>query len=301
MLEAISLRDGGTPDGKIDFGLLAEALVFYGKVHFVSNHAAYAQLLRVIGPYETLELITRGHLAIHVARNQIGVSTEDVGTGRERHDFGYVALAEEDPEEKARSVFAELAGKGTASVPEVRRFSDALHYIKRPGFDLDAVRSSLDQDGSFGPTIVSWLRRLAPQTTPANASIEIWKLGDSRQVGVNFDLAAVAASIKSRHPNAQFEGTAAWLLANYVAILEDSYYAAQLSAEVSTNVLKGRSYRRALSTCTNVRARASRRFNCFKIRSWVIHALLVTQFCLATRSWANLIQVLERRERFRNG
>jgi hypothetical protein len=82
------------------------------------------------------------------------------------------------------------------------------------------------------------LRALAADAMPTDPYIRVWPLGHEFQVGTNIDLARVSQAIGRRIGNPEYKLDMAAMLANFAASHEDVYYAAQLSAEVSTNYLR---------------------------------------------------------------
>src|SRR5258705_14024914 len=73
----------------IDIGFLAEALIFYGKVHVVGARGVVDLLVHGVGANETLELLKRGNLVLHLRPALPSVITLVGGTARERHDVGF--------------------------------------------------------------------------------------------------------------------------------------------------------------------------------------------------------------------
>lgn len=304
MFEAICFRDGATPDGKIDFGLLAEALVFYGQVHFVSNFAGYRELLRVIGPHETLELIRRKQLQIHVGWNQVGVRTLDIATGRERHELAFIALEREaaeshkkaEPEAIAQREFL-IATGGSDSRREAKEFASLLHYIRKPGFDLRPIHETIMDEESFSRTMVAWLRHLAPGVLDIDSKINTWDLAGYIQVAPNFDLKRVAHEIEKR--GIKFDGTTAWLLANYVSAYEDSYFASQLTAEVSASVVRSPLIQIRFEHLWQRASKSLVEISAFEEETLKSGRAIGEALQSAAASWGDLLKVLEQRDRFR--
>ncbi len=193
MFDAICFRDGATPEGGIDLGLLAEALIFYGKVHFISNHAAYDALLSAIGPHQVLELMRGGYLAIHVSPDQVGVITTDGGTSKERHDFGFIKKADLDPLADAKCAFIALAGDTAKN--EAAEFSRRLHVTGEQKLNLDQIRAEIRNSATFESAVVRWLKVIAPQALPDPIHVQTWELGGHVQIATNVDFEAVSNAL----------------------------------------------------------------------------------------------------------
>jgi hypothetical protein len=88
MFEAICIKRQsdftGTP---IDLGFLAEALLFYRRVHLVASADIFKFLVRTCGADVLLELLRSGMLEMTYLENGLGIRTENRGTPSEKHDF----------------------------------------------------------------------------------------------------------------------------------------------------------------------------------------------------------------------
>src|SRR5258706_12682357 len=112
MLSSVAFKDGSRFDGEPDIGGIAEALLFYGQVHFVANNRGYERLLKIISPYPLLNLLESGFLTLHVRDNLLSVLTLDQKTGLERYDYIYTKRVQYDRVEDAKKAFIEHAGSG---------------------------------------------------------------------------------------------------------------------------------------------------------------------------------------------
>ena len=73
MFESVSFARDGIIGGSVDFGQLAEALVFYQEVHFLADQETFAALVRTCGADVVLELCQMGNLKIHYSENTTAV------------------------------------------------------------------------------------------------------------------------------------------------------------------------------------------------------------------------------------
>lgn len=62
MFESISIARDGFVGGPVDFGQLAESLIFYEQVHFLADHETFVSLVRTWGSDVVLELCKMGTL-----------------------------------------------------------------------------------------------------------------------------------------------------------------------------------------------------------------------------------------------
>src|ERR1700722_16168516 len=70
-----------------DFGLLAEALIFYDKVNFIVKPVHLVSLLRVCGHEVLRELFDMSALSLTYLENHAGIRTTNTGTDNEAHRF----------------------------------------------------------------------------------------------------------------------------------------------------------------------------------------------------------------------
>jgi len=110
VFESITIRRLVDTDG-LDFGLLAEALLFYDKVNLVVDSAQLQSLVRVSG-HETLrELFDMEALSLTYLENIFGVRTLNTGTSNEVHDFVLVDSARHHLQNFLPQVLKEAIGK----------------------------------------------------------------------------------------------------------------------------------------------------------------------------------------------
>jgi hypothetical protein len=301
LLEAVCFRDGATRNNKIDFCALAEALVFYGRVHFISNHVGFSSLLKVIGPSETLELIDRKLLHIHVYWADPAVRTLDRNTARERHDFISTSLHAKskdspkiDPREYCRDTYIEVAGASAKA--DANKFVAQLHFPKALRLNLRSIQESA-LEPTFGDTLVAWLRRMAPNSMPSNAKIETWPLAGQIQFGTNFDLTAVTAEIRAQ--GYEFEGTPASLLGHYLEIFEDSYYASELSAEITCSELRAPLMQSRFEHLWQKAQNSESTVLSFDEKTLGAARAVGAAITSGAATWSDLLFVLDKREKFR--
>jgi hypothetical protein len=79
VLERITIRPSEPSVGptSVDLGALAEALIFYGRVHVVLNRNALTTLVEDLGPDLVLRLADAEEVEIDYCNNFTGVYTED--------------------------------------------------------------------------------------------------------------------------------------------------------------------------------------------------------------------------------
>src|SRR5882724_7114335 len=113
-----------TEVGGIDFGLLAESLLFYGHVTLVVTDAQLRSLLRVCGHETVRELFDMQVLSLSFLENGIGVRTFNANTVAQTHDFIVYDMARAHLQNCLPDALEELVGrKGRA-----RRLAERLKH-----------------------------------------------------------------------------------------------------------------------------------------------------------------------------
>ncbi|MGB4117533.1 MAG: hypothetical protein WBK51_13415 [Polaromonas sp.] len=91
MFEYVVLRrsDGGTP---ISAGIIAEALLFYQKVHLIIDRGTLLQLLQQIGVSQLISLTQRSDFSAVYTEEMLATITNSVGSMKV-HDYGAITLS----------------------------------------------------------------------------------------------------------------------------------------------------------------------------------------------------------------
>lgn len=234
MLEAVVFKDGTTPENTTDIGGIAEAMVFYGAVHYVANHRGYQVLLDKIGSYPLLQLMEAGFLRLHVAGSQLSVHTSAQNTGLERYRVIYISRTKYDPIEEAKESFAKFAGSGDHRAA-AHRFVELIHFLKNPqAVDTDAINNALVTGNGIGQEVIASLQHVTPDALPIEPKWKAWMLGGEIQIGTNVDFRRVQKSLSRFDPKAAV--SVAHMIAHYAETYVDAYNAAAFSAEPRTGL-----------------------------------------------------------------
>jgi hypothetical protein len=140
VFESLTIRRLYTADN-LDFGLLAEALVFYEKVNLIVTASQLTSLIRVTG-HETLrELFDMGVLSLTYLENGVGVRTHNSGTTNEVHDYVVFDLATHHLQNILPDLLKELTGKSG----KARRMAERLKpYISPSSYSRSVGEAALE-------------------------------------------------------------------------------------------------------------------------------------------------------------
>jgi hypothetical protein len=123
MLERIVVHEvqTGGPDSPFDFGLLAEAMIFYGHTHLVISRSQVAEVLATFGVDTLAEYLRAGHMTMAYVPNMLAVVSRDG-----LHDLGLVRIS-----------------GGTTAAPQPEGFYDVVERrLRETGADPSWARHS---------------------------------------------------------------------------------------------------------------------------------------------------------------
>lgn len=233
------------PEGtKFDLGLLAESLIFYGKVYLVIPANALPGLIQQIGPDLLLELISEGYFHILYMDKVIGALTKNTGTPFELYEMWIAHTDLMKLEINSQQAFISATGKSGKGRRLSRRFLQHVKIIEYPKEILKNIHWEM-QEGVY---IEEYIRRLIKRnqtSTFANLSQLKYRFieipGRGFQLKTNLNLSAMReAGINT----SELEKPVS-ILAHYGKIVADMSIWAQLNSEVAltprqTDVLSAR-------------------------------------------------------------
>ncbi|MDQ5822782.1 MAG: hypothetical protein M3441_01045 [Chloroflexota bacterium] len=262
MFEAISFREGTSNAllRGLDWGTLAEALIFYDKVHVIlSPSNTLADFLRRFDPYVLANAVEEGHINLTYMENSYAL-LQAMGDGPvwfapgaagiDRWQFDTMmpqVLEEVTGNAKAANDLASRLGRKTA----ISGYDDA-HLMQAMESFTDAERAS--------QAVASLLQFLEPETRLAPGQGVIYRLVSSTydgQQGFNIE-----SNIDfSMLPEQFAPESLAFIL---LAAQQDTYYAAMHSSEVVTEPLMDVVHRSTIQTILQSRGASDAQIEYFQ-------------------------------------
>lgn len=138
MFESICIGRHDFARGPIDFGQLAEALVFYQEVHLISDQEAFKSLVRTCGADVVLELCRMGSLRIHFCENVPAIASPNMSTPLEKYALVTIKVQNVNYLNFATKFFEEYVG------PSGRGFNKTLRGFSKFVIPYEVPRSALD-------------------------------------------------------------------------------------------------------------------------------------------------------------
>jgi hypothetical protein len=194
MFESICVARDGFIGAPVDFGQLAESLIFYQKVHFLADHETFASLVRTLGSDVVLELCEMDALKIHYAENGTGVGTLYESTPLERHGLVTFKGQNQNFLNQATSFFEGYCGpSGKGFRKTLQQFLTVVEPFEYPQSVLQHLQSELMDRGYIHASVRGLLASLAPeyvQPNPLTFDICPESSGDFRvETNIDFSLA----------------------------------------------------------------------------------------------------------------
>jgi hypothetical protein len=218
----------------IDLGFLAEALLFYQRVHIVADGDVLKFLLRTCGTDVLLELLRAGTMTMTYLENGTGIRTHDKNTSKERHDFitwEYRGFALQNV---ALGTLQQLTGKSGKGRRLAQRFLTLIKPVRfLQGASEEAV---LDlQDGEYVRTaIAALLNHFVPEySQPSPLLFDVVRDDAFFRLITNVDFDTVNSFYHSRVPVEQSSLDAPLLLGVLVASREDVRSASEITADLA--------------------------------------------------------------------
>jgi hypothetical protein len=201
MFESICVGRHDFLAGGVDFGRLAEALVFYQRVHFLAEEETFKSLIRTCGADVVLELCRMGSLTIHFAENMPAAATRDIDTPMERHGLVNFKVQNHNFLTQATKFFEEYCGpSGKGFNKTLKQFSRAVQTFEHPKSVLEHVQSDLADRGYVRASVQGLLAALAPEYPQPNPLVFDVTLGSDEhlRVDTNIDFPAANESYHRR-------------------------------------------------------------------------------------------------------
>ena len=304
MFEGICLREGSSfrPAGALlDIGALAEAMLFYQRVHVVGRANVIEHLARTCGVDVLLELVRDGYMSLEYYPDYPVVLTEDQGTPTERYLPTVVRIGHWELQNVLPEVLSKVTGATGRGRRAARRFEPYVKsFIHSPEVE---VHSGLDcRDAPYLQTALDVvLHQLAPEHEhPKPLRIEIQEAGEGRiRLATNINFTAANAPYRKRVPRSNSSLSTAYLLAHIVSLRADLDTAAHFNAELSMTPISGELAKAKLGSILDRAEKSAARIGRFEDLIFDdVHAIREA-INSGERSMGDFLEVLRKSGRFR--
>lgn len=263
MFDALAIRATATFRTRIDLGEIAEAFLFYGKVHLFLSDGELVELIERVGCDTVLALAEHESSRITLLRD--GAATHSIGTpAEETYDFITWQRAKvegqlREPQDIVAEAFFRASQRKGQSRIAAQRFlrSATVSSLGDPLPDQSSVcdRSREDvRDPQYVQfAIAEAVSAVTGELPPPGWRFEVEPVGDRLRVSTNLDFAALTARVHARF-GPDHNLTPALLLDFLHQARVDLHLAASIGSELLTSPLSsaliGHRIRRELEAAT---------------------------------------------------
>lgn len=187
----------------MDIGLLAETLLFYGKIHLLLEHGSLMSLLKTLGTDHLQYLLDNKFATVTLHRDSLGVHT--IPGGPIVHNFIAYELAGtsekgrfKTKKDRIQHIFERALGKSFATKKAANRFMRSVSLKKiSTGFNHDngipgLAREDLDDPAYVRKAIDTLLKELVPTLQLSESwYFTIHKVSNGFVIDTNLDFDAI--------------------------------------------------------------------------------------------------------------
>lgn len=232
----------GSVEQSIDFGMIAEAMLFYQKVHVIASRGFLEVMIRRFGPDVFLHYLDSGHLEVSYLQNWTAIKTDNTGTIRERHQpviFSMPDYAWEKYSRKLVKKATDLKGK------EASRYDRKIsNHIKPLEFERSVENETLQDFAEaeyVQSAVAEFLATVAPEyILPKDFLFVVHRDGNQLAVETNIDFTAANHSYHKKFLPKHSTLSSAYLLSNLMSVRGHWYFASKFNSEMAADPLRSR-------------------------------------------------------------
>jgi hypothetical protein len=311
MFESALIRKHTEGQLSVDAGIIAETLLFYENVHVLADNGVFADLIRVIGPDNLINLLDRKALSLSFTRDVLGVYN-NTQNNISVHRFVSFRLAARQNKKRISDadqveLLAEnVLGKSRESKRVTRALLDRIRFKNLnecPGLPQGIPAHA--QEDVFNPrflkaAIADILRILIPEIElPQNWTFDIVRVGEEFLVGTNLNFEDINKHYHKRIPPEHSTINADFLLGFVLHAKADAYFAADYMAEIVTSPISSSIIDRSLSQILIKRENNLSQIEMFQKVHLDNGRGVREAINSGERSFADFLQLLERADRFK--
>lgn len=246
MFDSLAIRATAPFRTRVDLGEIAEALLFYGKVHLVLSEGELTELVHKAGLDTTLALVEGGHSRIMLLRE--GAATHAVGPpGGETYDFiTWQRARTKDQLRDSQEIVSEAFFRATQRKGQSRRAAQrflrnaSVEGLSDPATNRSSVcdlsRQDVQDSQYVQLAVAEALTTITGELPPPGWRFEVVPGGDRLRVLTNLDFETLTARVQARF-GADHNLTPALLLDFMHQARVDLHLAATIDAELLTSTL----------------------------------------------------------------
>lgn len=296
MFSSISIQQYGG----VDFGVLAEALIFYQNVQVVANTRVLEDFVRILTPEVFLELLESDYLKVIYLSNYLGIHTQGTGTPQERHNPTCFSIGGRELGEQLPKLFRQVVSARERANKLATRAYQKIDIATHPDAIIDESRLELSDHDFTTAAATVILKAFAP-TYKSNAPLFFRTVQDGNllRVKTNIDFAEANEAHRRLTQTNESQLFPAYLLTSILEMKGHLYFAATLNSEmavqdVSAHLIQLRLARALARRGASQKAMQEFQEFAFEDARAIAHALTKDG-----RTFQELLPVLERARKFK--
>lgn len=242
MFESICIHLKNTPGSEslekaIDFGFIAEAMLFYQEVHIITGSSFLKILVQKFQPDVLLKFLESGFLRISYLENDTGILTEDTRTVWEKHKPILFSNPVHLWEKHSKQLFSEALGHTKKGA---RRYSIQVSRYIKPLSIGNSITTEILEDFSNGENVenamVYLLKHFIPDYKfPEPLIFDVTSNKTHFFVETNIDFSQANEYYHKRISPRHSSLSASYLLGNLMGARRDWYYSSRFTSGVATD------------------------------------------------------------------
>jgi hypothetical protein len=306
MFESIVISPRATLDpnvekGPIDLGVLAESMLFYGSVNVIVNDSVLRQLVQQMGIEVLIEYVERGYLKIKYLENGMGIRTGNTGTPLERHTPVIYQLPHLRFEAYSTELFRELIGKSGKGRRLAHRFQKYVEPISLPTHIVNDVLTDFSDSKLVEESATYLVKQYVPELTGlGDATFKVIRGDEGLSVQSNINFQAVNA-IYHRRVSPKHTSIAPGLLLSHIANLQTFlYFSSKFNSEIAVDSINSNLLKLKCADIVQKSNASQTAVHAFQDFLFEDAKSLGESIRNGSRSFADLLQVLDKAERFKD-
>jgi hypothetical protein len=305
MFETVLIRRHLDGTNLVDAGTIAEALLFYNRVHIVADSPLFTHILQAIGSRNLLRLLEMNRIMLTYVRGSALVLTNTLPSGMQFHNFG---IGEFAPAKNKRLPNSEAIERDVRTVlgpsKESKKITKSLlDYIsfRRIEEVPSLAREDLSDGGFVRKCVGHILRTLVPNFIVQSELIfDVVFAGDgSFVVGSNLEFERLNEQYHRIIPPEHSSLSPAYLLSFILNARLDAYLAANYMAEIVTSPIASGIIEEKFRELVTRRHKSAADIELFQEQHLDDARAIREAINSGERTFEEFLEILEKAERFK--
>lgn len=222
----------------LDLGFLAEAMLFYEKVHLIADYGIVEHLVRHCDPDLLFALIDEGFLSIRYLESMVSMYTENTGTRQEIYTPVTATPHSYKLQEAAPRIFQQAIGKSGKG----RRLSNRFAQRILPIAEGEQLFAGIRADFADSKYVKEGIKRILQMSVPdyhlpPHFRFHLQPAGDRFTLDTNLEFISVGTELRLKTPLGLRPISPGLLLTSLFEVRRDLYFSSLYGGEIATQPL----------------------------------------------------------------